>query len=571
MMRAWLFLGALLLHACARHPEDEPLVLLEFRQNELDSVALNEELVFFFSRDLDPTSVTSDSLRVLDASGREVRGERRLRGDALSFLPELPCRPDLSDGGFRPGAEYSVVLGGFPRPDGLRALDGALLSASLRLRFRTASPEQGTVLFLDPFAQPFPLRIRARSSNPPVLEDGRLVLEAREALDPSLVPRARFELRRGTEEVVPARLELVQNRRDGSRLEVVPLAAGPDRRLEPGTYYFTLRDDLRTLGQRTLEPAWRREVPLALIVPSRHLRVDFTARDERPPEVPPDCDGTALALPDGSGLRVRFPAAAGDGRDGRVTLDAPPDRRELSASRLEVLAGATVDLSAQRGPVVWRSQGALQLAGRVVRRTAGAGAGGPLARELRELADGLSNTAPEVRPPLGAWLARVLASDEDWTVLVAGGDLRVPAGGVLDVDGPLVLVAGGWIRVAGEVRCEGDLWKTAEGGGGILVHGGAIGVLPLALDAPAVNPLVEPLCFGRAMRLAPAGAPDGGLRVVPLAASSSAAVSAELELDPVLGARLSLRFRLVPRAGEPWLAPESGVELERDAPAAEAR
>jgi len=564
MMRAWLLLGALLVLACGRRPEDEPLVLLEFRQNELDSVALNEELVFFFSRDLEPGSITTDSVRVFDGAGREVRGERRLRGDALSFLPELPCRHDLSDGGFRPGGDYTVILGGFPRPDGLRALDGALLSASLRLRFRTASPEQGTVLFLDPFAPPFPLRLRARSSNPLVLEDGRLVLEAREALDPSLVPDARFELRRGPEEVVPARLELVQNRRDGARLEVVPLGAGLDRRLEPGTYYFTLRDDLRTLGQRTLEPAWRREVPLALIVPSRHVRVDFSARDERPPEVPADCDGTALVLSDGSALRVRYPAAAGDGRDGRVVLEQVPGQHELSASRLEVPAGVTLDLSEVRGPLVWRSQGALQIAGRVLRRTGDAGTAGRLARELRELADGLSNTAPEDRPPLSAWLARVLASDENWTVLIAGGDLRVPPGGALDLDGPVVLVAGGWIRVAGEVRCEGDLWKTPEGGGGILVHGGAIGHLPLRLDPPLTNPLVEPLRIGHTLRLVPGSTPEGGLRVVPLAASASAALAAELEFEAAGGARLLVRFALTARPGEPWLVPETAVELARE-------
>jgi len=564
MKRARLLLGVLLVLACGSRPEDEPLVLLEFRQNELDSVALNEELLFFFSRDLDPASVTSDSLRVIDAAGRDVPGERRLRGDALSFLPELPCRPDLSDGGFRPGSEYSVILGGFPRPDGLRALDGALLSASLRLDFRTASLEQGTVLFLDPFAPPFPLRIRAKGSERLELEDGRLVLEAREPLDPSQVPSARFELRRrGLEEVVPARLELVHNRRDSSELHVIPLAAGADRRLEPGTYWFSLENDLRTLGQRTLEPAWRGKV-LMLSVPSRHVRVDFVSHDERTPDVPDDCDGTALPASAGQTLRVRFPAAAGDGRAGRVSLVQPPREADLAASRLEVPAGTTLELSARRGPLVLRSQGALQIAGRLVRRTPSGGAGGSLARELRELADDLSNTPPEARPPLSAWLERLLASEEDWTVLIAGGDLRVPAGGALDVDGPLLLVAGGWIRVAGEVRCEGDLWKTPEGGGGILVHGGEIGILPLRLDPPERNPLVEPLLFGHALRFAPGVLPVGGLRVVPLSASSSASLSAELELDPSSRTRLLVRFALAARRGEPWSVPESGVELVLD-------
>jgi hypothetical protein len=79
-------------------------------------------------------------------------------------------------------------------------------------------------------------------------------------------------------------------------------------------------------------------------------------------------------------------------------------------------------------------------------------------------------------------------------VLIAGGDIRVPPSGVIEVEGPLVLVAGGWIRVAGRVFSQGDVWKTLEGGG-VASHA-RVERLPLALDAPVRNPLRTTLVVG---------------------------------------------------------------------------
>src|SRR5262249_20357239 len=125
MGRGTVALGALaagaLLAACWGELQPETLELLDFRQNELSSVALNEELVFHFSARLDPSSVTSDSVRIFDDEDREARGVRTVQRNSLHFQPALPCASDLSDGGLRPGRAYRVVLGGFPRPDGLRA------------------------------------------------------------------------------------------------------------------------------------------------------------------------------------------------------------------------------------------------------------------------------------------------------------------------------------------------------------------------------------------------------------------------------------------------------------------
>src|SRR6185503_12298402 len=74
--------------------------------------------------------------------------------------------------------------------------------------------------------------------------------------------------------------------------------------------------------------------------------------------------------------------------------------------------------------------------------------------------------------PLSSWLARLLDPDQQgprapWTVLIAGGDIRVPKGASVEVDGSLVLVAGGRLRIEGQpVLSNGVLWRTPEGGAG---------------------------------------------------------------------------------------------------------
>src|SRR5262245_49227960 len=97
--RAWMtrhwWLGLLALTglglACGAEPNGPPLELLDFRQQDLDSVGLNEELIFYFSDDLEPGSVTSESVRIeTDPPGRVVSGKHVVRRNALSFLPDLP-------------------------------------------------------------------------------------------------------------------------------------------------------------------------------------------------------------------------------------------------------------------------------------------------------------------------------------------------------------------------------------------------------------------------------------------------------------------------------------------------
>lgn len=576
MIRQWslgLLVPAGLGLACGAAPNGRALELLDFRQNELDSVGLNEELLFYFSNDLERGSVTSESARILGPEGRVVAGRRVVRGNALSFLPDLPCESDLSDGGLRPGERYRVVLGGFPRPDGLRSEAGAVLSASLLLAFETAEVGKSS-LFLDPFLGPYPLIPDSTE-----LEDGLLVLECAEALDPSSVPGARFELSGFPAgaiepELIPVQVRLIVNLRDHSELLLAPAGGAlDDQRLSPGTYFLAMPGrELRTLGGRAVEPGW---LQLQLRVPRALIEIDFDELGERSSDPPPGCAGTALwgdpaALRGADrGLHVRYPAAAGDGSAGAIELHEAPAGSDLEATSLSIPAGSRVDLSRTWGPVVLRSQTVLEVRGRLTRSGLGDKLD-PLATDFERAA----KLGEEHWDSLSAWVERLLApgqssAREPWTVLIAGGDIRVPEGGAIEVEGHLVLVAGGWIRVGGSVRSEGFVWKTPEGGG--VASRARVEHLPLVLDPPELNPLRTALVVGALTPPLPwtprthgwrtlfAGHEGGGrlnARFLETAIASEVErlVSDPSELGPG-SMRALVRLELPPGTGELWDPP----------------
>ena len=121
-------------------------------------LALNDELLFYFSAPLDPARVTPDSFEILllDGEGQAQRDPfgnvKRVRGDIevdayrIRFRPKVPLAPDLQDGGFLPGRSYYVRIAGFPRPDCLCSLDGRPLERSASFPFRTA-PRDSDQLF----------------------------------------------------------------------------------------------------------------------------------------------------------------------------------------------------------------------------------------------------------------------------------------------------------------------------------------------------------------------------------------------------------------------------------------
>ena len=108
-----------------------------------EPLMLNDAATVYFSAPVDPLSVTSDSVQVLDAAGHPVSGNLKVGRDWVMFEPRPPLQPTLDDGSFKPDAEYRLVVAGYPRPDGVRAADGRHLFEGTQRTFRTAALGSG--------------------------------------------------------------------------------------------------------------------------------------------------------------------------------------------------------------------------------------------------------------------------------------------------------------------------------------------------------------------------------------------------------------------------------------------
>lgn len=542
-MRAMRVAGCVLtLAACGPAPAAPPEVMIHrlTRPETEQAVRLNEDLVFHFSTEVDRTSVTQDSVRIVRADGVPARGRLVVEGARVRFVPAPVLAPDLADGGYSPGARYDVVIAGFPRPDGLRSVDGAPLASTYRWSFRTIDAEgRGGPCFEDRDPDRVrPLRFfPAPQGGPelryPIQPLDAIYLRCEEPLDPASLVDGAFGLRPRQGPEVRLRVRLLENEPQAAARprpawvrssapaeawEREPRAAlvelSPVTRLSTGPWRLVFHPEVPTLDIAVLQLA-RGLPPLPIAIP-RTLRgaprdlgghplwepalvlvgipVAELGRDEgrgvwleefvdtrlRSTLAVPGADGTA-AWSDSGRVEVRFPKAAGDGRQGDIELVGPQTFRDLAAIRAFVPPGSTCRLSDAPGPVVLRTQGTLRIGGRLERRSSG--------RSPMHFASGtLSN-----------WIDQVLATPEsvaarelDWTILVAGGDLVVE--GEIDVSTPLLLVAGGRIRVSGSVvsALGAQVFRLGEGGGPGLT---ASIVEELELDPPTENPLRSPLRF----------------------------------------------------------------------------
>jgi hypothetical protein len=182
---------------------------------------------------------------------------------------------------------------------------------------------------------------------------------------------------------------------------------------------------------------------------------------------------------------------------------------------------------------------------------------------------------------LTEWLAAAESDDLVWTVLIAGGDLVIE--GEVSVNTPLLLCAGGVVRVSGAVRGEkGQVFLLREGGGLSIDPPPAPAPSFLKLDPPVGrNPLRVPLRLavmsqpipetGRVSRWWPAeagGSRDGeqhkyngswSVRYLsespsePGAASSVEAVDSPLAFDRPTS--LQVRIELILQPGGAWDPP----------------
>ncbi|MBK9388437.1 MAG: hypothetical protein IPN34_26760 [Planctomycetes bacterium] len=143
--------------ACGDGADQAPPAAFRFLgcdQAGRDSLHLNTELWLRFSAPVDPGTLRPETIRIArleagEPSSAIVAGRYRLigRGNVIAFVPDVPLRPDLEDGGLRPDSTYRVRIAGYPRPDGLRALGGELLAESAVFEFRTVGRGEVKRLF----------------------------------------------------------------------------------------------------------------------------------------------------------------------------------------------------------------------------------------------------------------------------------------------------------------------------------------------------------------------------------------------------------------------------------------
>jgi len=451
-------------------------------------VFLNEAIVVHFSDDVERTSITNASFVVRRAEdGRPARGRLSVDGPRVRFDPLIPRARSLEDAGLLPGTRYEVFVRGYPHLDGVRSVHGVPLSASTQWSFATAQrTDPPTQLFDDRTpAYGAPLKLLATIVSP----DEPLQLECAEPLDPTTLADDDFTLHlvtdEGPVEEIPVWLQLLSNEHPtGSQAGRAVIEVRPRKSLLSGTYL--LRPNA-SLGLRDFagNQVWLPPTPssaqgFVVEVQEREgessterMALDFLDTSLRSPIGVPGADGTATWSGDGT-VRLRIPAACGDGTQGQVSLDGPVGETDLNSLRLSVPPEAEVSLSSG-GLIVLRSQGAMTIQGALIRR---------------------GNAAAAFDDPRGLtvsqWLERAKLEERAWTVLVAGGDLILQ--GSMEMEGPVALIAGGRIRIVGEVEVPaGKLWLVGEGGG--LSVDSRASRPRLTIDEPLTNPLAGPLYF----------------------------------------------------------------------------
>ena len=142
--------------ACSRTPPATAPFTIDRTWPRLGAEAapllLNDAVTVYFSAPIQPLTVTSDSVALVDADNNRVPGALQMGSNWVTFQPQPPVSATLDDGSFRPGASYRLLLAGMPRPDAIRATDGRRLSNSIALDLQVAGLDQA------PNGLPLPLR-----------------------------------------------------------------------------------------------------------------------------------------------------------------------------------------------------------------------------------------------------------------------------------------------------------------------------------------------------------------------------------------------------------------------------
>lgn len=117
------------------------------------ALRLNESIRLLFDRPLDPSSILGGGVRILRSDGSAAAGSWIVDGAEAVFVPALPARPDLTDGGYGASGPVRVELDGFPSRSGPLSAEGAPLGAPRRFSYdlvHVTADAPARDLFVDP-------------------------------------------------------------------------------------------------------------------------------------------------------------------------------------------------------------------------------------------------------------------------------------------------------------------------------------------------------------------------------------------------------------------------------------
>ena len=115
---------------------DGDLVLLGFNYPNVAGVVLNAPLIFTFSANVAPGSITPDTLRVVGATAPTFE-TTVVDGNLVALIPTIPNFEDYRDAGFAPSTAYTVSLAQFPAPSTIETPSGKSLQDAESFTFAT--------------------------------------------------------------------------------------------------------------------------------------------------------------------------------------------------------------------------------------------------------------------------------------------------------------------------------------------------------------------------------------------------------------------------------------------------
>ena len=495
--------------ACAPGPQEpERFVVDSFQPASGRAIHLNEPLALVFSEAPDPLTLSPASLAVTDGLGQPVAGEWTVNGRWARFWPKLPLTESLEDGGYRPGQVHRVEVLGFPSIGGVRTRSGRVLESTFRGSFEVQGPTEDAdagweaLLDFSPF-ECAPVEFSVLPGQGPgfVREGDPLRLFCQEPLDPRSLHAEDFRILRlplistqgqsAQEPYCGVRVILVRGQHEDritqneAAAEIHLLPQKPlvlDARAE---YALEVRPGARLTDYAGHSP-WpqvaageRSELYRFRVRPlgahdRNQVRLDFVDRTRLTSQPIPWVSGELTWEP--GRLTLQCPRSAGDGQNGELGA------AELSDARTSDWNGTSVGIEAGQGvrvesagPWIVRSQTRWDLSGRLA-RTASSQEG------MTPKAWYESHRGASAEDLIEAAISQNLP----WTILAAAGDLVIA--GELEVDTPLVLVAGGRVRITGSISAPaGEIYVVGDGGG--RVPGQTLRYLPLRFAAPGTNPL----------------------------------------------------------------------------------